>query len=100
MMMITWKLFSAVQKMTTAMTKVGITQSSGKVYTGANKKKINGRYYMFINHGQMLYEWINGTAKTVSSNAQLDGVASAGSASVEDRYHNAVEEDTESRRLV
>ena len=68
-------------------------QSSGKVYTGANKKKINGRYYMFNNHGQMLYEWINGTAKTVSSNAQLDGVASAGSASVEDmRYYNAVEE--------
>ena len=48
-------------------------QSSGKVYTGANKKKINGRYYMFNNHGQMLYEWINGAKVTKGSNAQLDG---------------------------
>ncbi len=49
-------------------------QSSGKVYNGTSKKKINGKYYMFNNHGQMLYEWIdNDTTVTHGSNAQLDG---------------------------
>ena len=33
--------------------------SDGKAYHGEGKKKINGRYYMFNEHGQMLYEWIN-----------------------------------------
>ena len=41
-------------------------QSSAKFISAQTRKKINGRYYMFNNHGQMLYEWINGTAKTVS----------------------------------
>ena len=49
-------------------------QSSGKVYHGTGKKKINGKYYMFNDHGQMLYEWIdNDTRITQGKNAQLDG---------------------------
>ena len=49
-------------------------QSSGKLYKDAKKKKINGKYYMFNDHGQMLYEWIdNDTTVKVGSNAQLDG---------------------------
>ena len=71
-------------------------QSSGKMYKDANKKKINGRYYMFNNHGQMLYEWINNdTVRTVGSNAQLDGnlAATAPAPKVEDlRYYNEVED--------
>ena len=52
--------------------------SDGKAYHGEGKKKINGRYYMFNEHGQMLYEWINDNdvrypAPGTSSNAQLDG---------------------------
>ena len=52
--------------------------SDGKVYHDAGKKKINGRYYMFNEHGQMLYEWINNNEVRypqpgTSSNAQLDG---------------------------
>ena len=30
--------------------------SSGKMYKDSGKKKVNGRYYMFNEHGQMLYE--------------------------------------------
>ena len=70
-------------------------QSSGKVYTGANKKKINGRYYMFNNHGQMLYEWINGVKTTMGSNAQLDTddeTAQKNASPSEVRYMNQVEE--------
>ena len=68
-------------------------QSNGRAYHGTARKRINGRYYLFNAHGQMLYEWINGAAHTVSSNAQLDGIATAGEASVSDmRYYNAVEE--------
>ncbi|MEF9917352.1 MAG: glucan-binding protein [Lachnospiraceae bacterium] len=47
--------------------------SDGKMYKGANKKKINGKYYFFNNHGQMLYEWINGASVNKGSNAELDG---------------------------
>ena len=52
--------------------------SDGKAYHGEGKKKINGRYYMFNEHGQMLYEWINDNDKRYpapgsSNNAQLDG---------------------------
>jgi glucan-binding YG repeat protein len=57
-------------------------QASGKMYNGSSKKKINGYYFLFNEHGQMLYEWINGTAVSVGSNAQLDGIATAGSASI------------------
>lgn len=66
-------------------------QSSGKIYNGDAKKKINGKYYLFNDHGQMLYEWINGKAKTVGSNAQLDGKATGASAS-DMVYYNVVEE--------
>ncbi len=43
------------------MTKVGTGSSpSGKAYQRhRQKKKINGRFYMFNEHGQMLYEWID-----------------------------------------
>ena len=37
-----------------------------------SRKKINGKYYYFNNHGQMLYEWINGVKANVASNAKLD----------------------------
>ena len=33
--------------------------SDGKMYKESKKKTINGRYYYFNDHGQMLYEWIN-----------------------------------------
>ena len=57
-------------------------QSSGKLYHDTGKKKINGKYYIFNAHGQMLYEWIdNDTTVTHASNAQLDGNLSAASGS-------------------
>ncbi|WP_194611428.1 N-acetylmuramoyl-L-alanine amidase family protein [Clostridium vitabionis] len=56
-------------------------QSSGKMYKEAKKKKINGYYFLFNEHGQMLYEWINGT-KLSASNAQLDGIATPSSATI------------------
>ena len=48
-------------------------QSSGKMYYGTKKKKINGNFFVFNDHGQMLYEWINNSKVTLGSNAQLDG---------------------------
>ena len=71
--------------------------SSGKMYKDAGKKKVNGRYYMFNEHGQMLYEWINNKKVSAGSgtpgNAHLDGNATAGSATIDDMlYYNIVEE--------
>ena len=66
-------------------------QSSGKAYHDTGKKKINGKYYMFNNHGQMLYEWINGVKANVASNAKLDSDSIEATAS-EVRYMNVVEE--------
>ena len=69
--------------------------SSGKMYKDAKKKKVNGRYYMFNEHGQMLYEWINNkkVAAGTPGNAHLDGNATAGSATIDDMlYYNIVEE--------
>ena len=65
--------------------------SDGKMYTGAKQKKINGKYYYFNEHGQMLYEWINGIQSPMGSNAQLDTDDRKASAS-EVRYMNQVEE--------
>jgi glucan-binding YG repeat protein len=61
-------------------------QSSGKMYRGSNKKKINGNFFVFNDHGQMLYEWINNANVKLGSNARLDGKikASVGVASVSD----------------
>ena len=69
-------------------------QSSGKVYNGASKKKINGKYYMFNKHGQMLYEWINNSqAVTHGSNSQLDNETLRDTASASDMlYYNVVED--------
>ena len=68
-------------------------QSNGKVYNDKGKKKINGKYYMFNNHGQMLYEWINNdTTRTLGSKAQLDGNA-ATKASIGDMIYYDVVED-------
>ena len=62
------------------------------MYKDAAKKKINGKYYYFNEHGQMLYEWINGGKVTLGSNAQLDG-NNIGTASPADMlYTNVVEE--------
>ena len=68
-------------------------QSSGKVYKDAAKKKINGRYYMFNEHCQMLYEWINSNkVNKPGSNAQLDGDATVTASASEMLYYNVVEE--------
>ena len=69
-------------------------QSSGKVYNGSSKKKINGKYYMFNKHGQMLYEWINNSqAVTHGSNSQLDNETLRDTASASDMlYYNVVED--------
>ena len=53
-------------------------QGSGKMYMGGKKKKIKGKYFMFNEHGQMLYEWIDGQKITRSSNAALDADKYAG----------------------
>ena len=70
-------------------------QSSGKAYHASAKKKINGKYYMFNDHGQMLYEWINTDAhQKLGSNAQLDGKeGNAKTATIGEMvYYNAVED--------
>ena len=72
--------------------------SDGKMYKGEKQKKINGKYYFFNEHGQMLYEWINGVGVSVGSNANLDWSSNndnkVASQSVIDgvRYVNVVEE--------
>ena len=73
--------------------------SSGKVCHQTAKKKINGKYYMFNEHGQMLYEWIdNDTRITLSSNAQLDDSSKNASSSIAKPavenmiYYNEVED--------
>lgn len=73
--------------------------AGGKMARDADKKKINGRYYYFNEHGQMLYEWINdrkisGAAPASQPNAALDGnAASPGSSQISHMlYANAVEE--------
>ena len=45
--------------------------SNGKMYKEAAKKKVNGKYYFFNAHGQMLYEWINNQKYRVSSSSDL-----------------------------
>ena len=67
--------------------------SNGKMYKDAAKKKVNGKYYFFNEHGQMLYEWINGGKISVGSNAQLDGSATPSNTNAGDMiYTNVVEE--------
>ena len=69
--------------------------SDGKMYKKADKKKINGKYYFFNEHGQMLYEWINGQRVSgTPSNAIADGnAATPGSSQAENMlYANVVEE--------
>ena len=65
--------------------------SNGKMYKDAAKKKVNGKYYYFNDHGQMLYEWINGAKVEAGSNAQLDG-KNAGATISDMLYTNVVEE--------
>jgi glucan-binding YG repeat protein len=57
-------------------------QSSGKMYYGNKKKKINGNFFVFNDHGQMLYEWINASKVKLGSHAQLDGIATAGGSTI------------------
>ena len=75
--------------------------TGGKMAKDADKKKVNGKYYYFNKHGQMLYEWINdqkvsGVAPATPTNAKLDGsipAASAGSAYIDSMiYTNEVED--------
>ena len=59
--------------------------SNGKMYQKADKKKVNGKYYFFNEHGQMVYEWINNQKYVVSKNttpsgAELETNASASNA--------------------
>ncbi|MBS6377728.1 MAG: glucan-binding protein [Clostridium sp.] len=58
--------------------------SNGKMYKEAAKKKVNGKYYFFNAHGQMLYEWINNQKYRVSSSSNLvsgNGYTAPGAAS-------------------
>ena len=51
----------------------------GKVYNGAKQKKIDGKYYYFNEHGQMLYNWIiaSGTEANIKDNEDnTDGTGS------------------------
>ena len=71
--------------------------SNGKMYKDAEKKKVNGKYYYFNEHGQMLYEWINNVRKRVDAtpgNAQADGnwKGTASDAAQDMLYMNVVEE--------
>ena len=71
--------------------------SNGKMYKDYKKKKDNGKYYYFNEHGQMLYEWINDAKVKVKgspSNAEADGnVATPNKAEIENMlYMNQVEE--------
>uniref|UniRef100_UPI00332DCD93 hypothetical protein n=1 Tax=[Clostridium] aminophilum TaxID=1526 RepID=UPI00332DCD93 len=50
---------------------------SGKLYYKKGIKTIKGKKFMFNEHGQMLYEWINNAKVKAGSNAQLDGASSA-----------------------
>ena len=45
--------------------------SNGKMYRDSSKKKVNGKYYFFNAHGQMLYEWINNRKYVVGSQSDL-----------------------------
>ncbi len=67
--------------------------SSGKMYKSPAKKKINGKYYFFNEHGQMLYEWINGAKISAATpvNGVLDG-SNAGASASDMIYANVVEE--------
>ncbi len=47
--------------------------SNGKMYKKADKKKVNGKYYFFNEHGQMVYEWINNQKYIVSKNTTPSG---------------------------
>ena len=69
-------------------------QSSGKAYHGTGKKKINGRFYMFNEHGQMLYEWIDNKKVSVASNSKLDAARTDGTVATagEMLYYNEVED--------
>ena len=73
--------------------------SGGKLMRDADKKKVNGRYYYFNEHGQMLYEWINdrkvsGVSPASQPNAELDGnAASPGSSQIDHVIYSTV--DTE-----
>ena len=67
------------------------------MYKDYKKKKVNGKYYYFNEHGQMLYEWINDAKVKVKgspSNAEADGnVATPNKAEIENMlYMNQVEE--------
>ena len=72
-------------------------QNDGKAYRdNSKKKKINGKYYYFNEHGQMLYEWINtkdksATDGSVSTDFILDGDR-AGASSSDMIYANEVED--------
>ena len=70
-------------------------QNDGKAYKdSAKKKKINGKYYYFNEHGQMLYEWINTKEETATGSTTdfvLDGDRAGASAS-DMIYANEVED--------
>ena len=75
-------------------------QNDGKVYNDSSKKKqINGKYYYFNKHGQMLYEWINTkdrTGSVATDDAVLDGADDnkrESTATISDMvYYNEVED--------
>ncbi|SFR86810.1 Putative cell wall binding repeat-containing protein [[Clostridium] aminophilum] len=58
--------------------------NSGKLYHKNGIKTIKDKKFIFNEHGQMLYEWINNSKVTVGSYAQLDGQSTAGESSLTD----------------
>jgi len=70
-------------------------QNDGKAYRdNSKKKKINGKYYYFNEHGQMLYEWIDNKKVSVASNSKLDAARTDGTVATagEMLYYNEVED--------
>ena len=81
-----------------AFHKVSITNTFGEFLAAHNMTQARiaetEKYYMFNEHGQMLYEWIDGKAVEQGSNAQLDGNLAKGELATTSvmRYYNEVED--------
>ena len=55
--------------------------SDGKMYQDASKKKsVNGKYYYFNAHGQMLYEWVNTKDGNTNDGVKYDEELNPGAA--------------------
>ena len=66
--------------------------SNGKMYRDADKKKVNGKYYFFNAHGQMVYEWINNHKYAVNKNTTPSGAEPMGNASASNALDGNIED--------